>query len=213
MRLNKLWQKCHTFKKFCVNNPYKINELLQAISCFYHCMKSVRIRSFLWSVFYRSRTEYGDWQCESLNSVEMRENTDHKNSAYAVFYTVSLPKIFLISITKHKLQNILQALYVDRLLGLVLLKIFVMFKIYLFPPHWLFGICKLCWIRRLFSVLPFPCTCIYLAIGGVHIWSSISIFLRQVFRLMFMINISLETVFQRCIQNPVKRLRWNLLWK
>ena len=98
-------------------------------------MKSVRIRSSFWSVFSRSRTEYGDSQCESLYSVQMRENTDHKNSAYAIFYTVSLPKIFLISITKAKLQNILQALCVDRLLDLVLLKISVMFKVYLFPPH------------------------------------------------------------------------------
>ena len=44
-----------------------------------HCVKSVQIRSFFWSVFSRIRTEYGEILRISLYSVRMRENTDQKN--------------------------------------------------------------------------------------------------------------------------------------
>ena len=42
------------------------------------CVKSVQIRSFLWSVFSRIRTIYGEILRISLYSVRMRENTDQE---------------------------------------------------------------------------------------------------------------------------------------
>ena len=43
-----------------------------------HCVKSVQIRSFFWSVFSRIRTEYGETRSISPYSVRMRENKDQK---------------------------------------------------------------------------------------------------------------------------------------
>ena len=44
----------------------------------FHCVKSVQIRSFFWSIFSRILTEYGEIFRISLYSVRMRENTDQK---------------------------------------------------------------------------------------------------------------------------------------
>ena len=46
-----------------------------------YCVKSVQIRSFLWSVFFRIRTEY---------SVRMRENTDQKKLRIWTLFTQCL---------------------------------------------------------------------------------------------------------------------------
>ena len=43
-----------------------------------HCVKSVQIRSYFWSVFSCIRTEYGDLLHKFPNSVQMQENTDQK---------------------------------------------------------------------------------------------------------------------------------------
>ena len=43
-----------------------------------HCVKSVQIQSFFWSVFYRIRTEYGHLPCKSPYSVRIQKNTDQK---------------------------------------------------------------------------------------------------------------------------------------
>ena len=43
-----------------------------------HCVKSVQIRYFFWSVFSRTRTEYGEIRSISQYSVPIRENTDQK---------------------------------------------------------------------------------------------------------------------------------------
>ena len=43
-----------------------------------HCLKSVQIRSFFWSVFSRIWTEYGEMLRISPYSVWMWENTDQK---------------------------------------------------------------------------------------------------------------------------------------
>ena len=43
-----------------------------------HCVKSVQIRSFFWSLFSRIRTEYGKTRSISPYSVIMLENTDQK---------------------------------------------------------------------------------------------------------------------------------------
>ena len=53
-----------------------------------HCMKSVQIRSFFWSVFYRIWTEYGDTRSISPYSVQMRENTDQKKLRIRAFFTL-----------------------------------------------------------------------------------------------------------------------------
>ena len=42
------------------------------IFCNSHCMKSVQIRSFFWSVFSRIRTEYGEIQSISRHSASFR---------------------------------------------------------------------------------------------------------------------------------------------
>ena len=43
-----------------------------------HCVKSVQIRSFFWSVFSCIWTKYGDLRSESPYSVPIQENTDQK---------------------------------------------------------------------------------------------------------------------------------------
>ena len=43
-----------------------------------HCVKSVQIRSFFWSVFSPIRTEYRGLRSKYSYSVRMRENTDQK---------------------------------------------------------------------------------------------------------------------------------------
>ena len=47
-----------------------------------HCVKSVGIRSFFWSVFSCILTEYGEMGTISKYSVEMQENVDKTNSEY-----------------------------------------------------------------------------------------------------------------------------------
>ena len=44
----------------------------------YHCVKSVQIRSFFWSVFSRIRTEYGNIRSIPHSDWIRRENTDQK---------------------------------------------------------------------------------------------------------------------------------------
>ena len=60
------------------NNVEPDNESSDAIVPPTHCVKSVQIRSYFWSVFSRIRTEYGDILHISPYSVRMRENTDQK---------------------------------------------------------------------------------------------------------------------------------------
>ena len=50
-----------------------------------HCVKSVHIRSFFWSVFSRIQTEYKEILGISPHLVRMRENTDQKNSVFGHF--------------------------------------------------------------------------------------------------------------------------------
>ena len=51
------------------------------------CVKSVQIRSFFWSVFFRIRTEYGEIRSISPYSVRMRENTDQKQLRIWTLFT------------------------------------------------------------------------------------------------------------------------------
>ena len=43
-----------------------------------HCVKSVKIRRFFWSVFSHTRTEYGEIRSISPHSIRIRENTQQK---------------------------------------------------------------------------------------------------------------------------------------
>ena len=69
----------------CIFLKVIISDLQQMPLSGFHCMKSVQIRSFSWSVFSRIRTEYGKIRSMSPYSVRMRENTDQKNSAFGHF--------------------------------------------------------------------------------------------------------------------------------
>ena len=46
--------------------------------CLSHCLKSVQICSFFWSVFFRIQTAYEEIRGISRYSVRMRKNTDQK---------------------------------------------------------------------------------------------------------------------------------------
>ena len=61
----------------------------EAVKCLEsnHCVKSVRIRSFFWSIFSRIRTEFGEIRSISPYSVRMRENTDQKKSRIWTLFT------------------------------------------------------------------------------------------------------------------------------
>ena len=50
-----------------------------------HCVKSVQIRSFFWSVFSCIWTDYGDLR--SPNSVQTQENTDQKKLRICIPFT------------------------------------------------------------------------------------------------------------------------------
>ena len=52
-----------------------------------HCVKSLQIQSFFWSVFSRIRTEYGEIRSISPYSVLMRENTVQKKLHIWTFFT------------------------------------------------------------------------------------------------------------------------------
>ena len=64
-----------------------------------HCVKSVQMWSFFWSVFSRIRTKYGEIRRKSLYSVRIRENTDQKKTlCLDIFHAVlnkKNQKIFL----------------------------------------------------------------------------------------------------------------------
>ena len=52
-----------------------------------HCVKSVQIRSFFWSVFSRIRTEYGEILRTSPYSARTWENTDQKKLRIWTLFT------------------------------------------------------------------------------------------------------------------------------
>ena len=51
------------------------------------CVKSVQIRSFSWSVFSRIRTESGEINRISPDSVRLRKNTDQKKLRIWTLFT------------------------------------------------------------------------------------------------------------------------------
>ena len=52
-----------------------------------YCVKSDQIRSFFWSVFSSTRTEYGQIRSISPYSVRIRENTDQKKLRIWTLFT------------------------------------------------------------------------------------------------------------------------------
>ena len=56
-------------------------------TCITHCMKSVQIRSFFWSVFYCIWTEYGEILRISPYLVQMLENMDQKKPRIWTLFT------------------------------------------------------------------------------------------------------------------------------
>ena len=51
-------------------------------------VKNVQIRNFLWSVFSRIQTEYGDLECKSPYSLRIIENTEQKKLRTWTFFTI-----------------------------------------------------------------------------------------------------------------------------
>ena len=59
-----------------------------------HCVKSVQIRRFSWSVFYRIQTEYGHLLYKCPYSVRIQENTDQKKHCIWTLFTQRKFQIF-----------------------------------------------------------------------------------------------------------------------
>ena len=79
----------------------------------YHCVKSVQIRSFFWSVFSRIRTEYGEIFRISLYSVRLRENSDQKKLRIWTLFTQFIFHVILDGSPKILgMQNVSSALKV-----------------------------------------------------------------------------------------------------
>ena len=58
---------------------------MYSIFRFMHCVKSVQIRTFFWSVFSWTWIEYRDLLSESLYSVRIQKNTGRRNSVFGHF--------------------------------------------------------------------------------------------------------------------------------
>ena len=59
-----------------------------------HCLKSVLIRSFFWSLFSCIRIEYGSLWSKSPYSVGIQESTDQKKTPYLdTFHAVKVEMI------------------------------------------------------------------------------------------------------------------------
>ena len=67
----------HNFTNFFTNKAYLRQDYDATIVLgIVHCMKSVQISSFFWSVFSCIRTKYGDLLGQSPYPVRIQENTD-----------------------------------------------------------------------------------------------------------------------------------------
>ena len=84
------FSKCDEIRSFF--HPCTVTSTDYSYTCIFfyglkhwHCLKSVQIRSFFWSVIPCIWTKYGDLRTKFLYSVWMRENTDQKNSVFGNF--------------------------------------------------------------------------------------------------------------------------------
>ena len=69
--------------------------VLSKIYKVYHCVKSVQIRSFFWSVFSRLRAEYGQRRRISPYSVQMQENANQKKLRIWTLFTQCILYVLL----------------------------------------------------------------------------------------------------------------------
>ena len=60
-----------------------------------HCVKSVQMRSYFWSVFSCIRVEYGDLRSKSPYSIRIQENADRKNLRIWTLFTQCVSLIIL----------------------------------------------------------------------------------------------------------------------
>ena len=81
--LNRRKEKSITLKSysvpwvFCVEiSTFQTSDWIHGLHS--HCLKSVQIHSYFWSVFSCIRTKYGDLLFKSSYSVRIQENTDQK---------------------------------------------------------------------------------------------------------------------------------------
>ena len=79
--LNKFLETNFSRKSYWNNTLTSLKTLVLS----HHCVKSVQIPSYFWSVFSRIRTEYGEIRSISLYLVQMREMADQNNSEYRHF--------------------------------------------------------------------------------------------------------------------------------
>ena len=68
---------------------YKVSSESRKVSSF-HCVESIQIRTFFWSVFSGTRAEYGHLLRKSPYSVRIRENTDQKKLRIWTIFTQCL---------------------------------------------------------------------------------------------------------------------------
>ena len=94
---------------------------------FYHCVKSVQIRTFFWSVFSRISIECGGLRSKSPYSVRIRENTDQKNLCIwtlltqCILYIVTKLVIFCV---RHKCMTPnFREIYLTKIFGFPLYEI------------------------------------------------------------------------------------------
>ena len=64
-----------------------IFKILDSIQWSFHCVKSVQMRSYFWSVFSCIRTEYWDFLCKSPYLVRIQENTEQKKLRIWTLFT------------------------------------------------------------------------------------------------------------------------------
>ena len=70
-----------------VRNVHFLENFAYVLNAWSHCVKSVQIRSFLWSIFSCIPTEYGDLQSKSPYSVRIQENMDLKKLRIWTLFT------------------------------------------------------------------------------------------------------------------------------
>ena len=78
----------------------------------FHCVKSVQIQNFFWSVFSCFQTEYGDLLPKSPYSVRIQENTDQKKLRIWTLFKQYLPSSYRMSVTyKFSKMSLMPILY------------------------------------------------------------------------------------------------------
>ena len=80
-------------------------QIYNIVGSSYHCVKSVQIRNFFWSIFFCIWTEYGDLLCKYPYSVRIQENMDQKNFIFGYFSGSELSLRLILWNYKHLCYN------------------------------------------------------------------------------------------------------------